>query len=387
MYLGVVLAGAALGQEAETLYVAGIVLDEQGQPQPDVRVWGTITPSNGGEKGAQIVMTDAQGRFRLDFQEAGAVTFNVNRPRDTEVGGNLSPNWPILEGERVELSLGHRIDDYRLVVRPIRVQYVHGTLIDEDGNALRAHLEVWDRDGYASMLEYVDPGQFLVKPYPSDDYKFPETFLLIFTERGYETRILQSGIDFEVGDDDVRVVMEKGPFEQEPSVWEQMTGRPFTKEEVARTIRSGDIRLREFQYRQLALPREDRPAPTAPPGPTKEEMERFEEIVALGKRGWWLDIRRLRKLRQEAFELTGAPVPKESYTHGERMAETLQLMFLLCGMEERAEQVNVGSAVVDEGYETGTITAGDVQSGETTYHMRRFGEDWFVVKIGQTAIA
>ena len=68
------------------------------------------------------------------------------------------------------------------------------------------------------------------------------------------------------------------------------------------------------------------------------------------------------KLRDAAFDKPGAPERKTSYTHAEKMAETIDMVARVIPYDDPNAQkpppVNPASAWVDEAFATGTIRHG-----------------------------
>jgi len=116
-------------------------------------------------------------------------------------------------------------------------------------------------------------------------------------------------------------------------------------------------------------------------------------LVALGQIGTEKSVDAFVRLRDAAYGTRGAPGRKQQYTHEEKMAETLEMVFNVIAWEPESEDDTVPmvtapeKAAVSEDGTTGIIGCSFNRQGATRIHMKRFGDEWLIVRIGYTVIS
>ena len=116
-------------------------------------------------------------------------------------------------------------------------------------------------------------------------------------------------------------------------------------------------------------------------------------LVALGQIGTEKSVDAFVQLRDAAYGTPGAPSRKQQYTHEEKIAETLEMVFNVIAWQPESEDdtppmvTAPEKAVVSEDGTTGTIGCSFNRQGRTRIHMKRFGDEWLVVRIGSTIIS
>lgn len=107
-------------------------------------------------------------------------------------------------------------------------------------------------------------------------------------------------------------------------------------------------------------------------------------LFALGKLGTDRSIRAVLDLRNAAYGLPGAPAPRKSYTHAEKMAEMAKMILeIIPGPPPYTVpdmQEVIGDASVDEAYKTGYVCY-SYMDGPMGLELRRFADEWIVVDL------
>lgn len=105
-------------------------------------------------------------------------------------------------------------------------------------------------------------------------------------------------------------------------------------------------------------------------------------IIMLGRLGTEQSVATFVRLRDAAFAKETAPVPKERYTHAEKMIEsTIMTLHVIPDDREYFPRVFPGSVIVDVDYNSGQLTI-DGQCGPfMSWRMRRFGSEWLISEI------
>ena len=120
---------------------------------------------------------------------------------------------------------------------------------------------------------------------------------------------------------------------------------------------------------------------------------RRESVVGLGQIGTEKSVAAFVKLRDAAFGKPGTPERKESYTHAEKMAETVEMVFNVIPRLPSDDAppplatVSPEDAWVSEGFTEGHIGCRMPGGGYTRIMMRRFGNEWLIAGFGQTVIS
>ena len=109
---------------------------------------------------------------------------------------------------------------------------------------------------------------------------------------------------------------------------------------------------------------------------TLTRQARLHAVLALNRIGTPESLAAWRALRDEARLLPGAPQTQTTYTHEERMVESLILLLGLIEGKISLEKERQAHARIDEDYATGTFhwTGG-------TYHVQRFADEWVPVDL------
>jgi hypothetical protein len=120
---------------------------------------------------------------------------------------------------------------------------------------------------------------------------------------------------------------------------------------------------------------------------------RRESLIGLCQAGTEKSVAAFVKLRDAAFGKPDAPERKESYTHAEKMAETVEMVFnvipRLPGDETPPPLATVRpeDAWVSEDFTEGHIGCRMPGGGYTRIMMRRFGNEWLIAEFGHTVIS
>jgi len=120
---------------------------------------------------------------------------------------------------------------------------------------------------------------------------------------------------------------------------------------------------------------------------------RRESVIGLGQIGTEKSVAAFVKLRDAAFGKPGTPKRKESYTHAEKMAETVEMVFNVIPRlpsdetPPRLATVSPEDAWVSEDFTEGHIGCRMPGGGYTQIMMRCFGNEWLIAEFGQTVIS
>ncbi len=248
--------------------VEGMVVDGQGAPAGGVSL--NFQQQAAGTPLFEQGKTDSRGRFSLRFKNAGPISLKVWKSMQVKMGELESRNarpCPVREGGQFDVAANGPPQRVRVVVDlpPSEIPLVAGWVEDDQGRPVEAKLQLY---GESTPQTHSCSNAFLVYNVQSGD-----PFLLEFTLEGCQARVLEMGRDFALGDRSVRVVMKKGPYAEEESIWASATGRPDTPEAVAGMLMGERVKQQEAEYERLAgrlggkkPPEETKPLP-APPQP------------------------------------------------------------------------------------------------------------------------
>jgi hypothetical protein len=112
---------------------------------------------------------------------------------------------------------------------------------------------------------------------------------------------------------------------------------------------------------------------------TMDSRERLVMIVAINRIGTPESLAAWKNLRDQARTMPNAPQSRAEYTHAERMEEAIVLTLAATRGALSIHAMGSYGAEIAEDYTTGTIWVGGTQ-----YTLRRVGNEWFPVTIGET---
>ncbi len=208
--------------------------------------------------------TDAAGHFSVPVKQPGSyrieawVSFALARLEQSAGGTGQSvalagePTVDVPEEGRVTLALTGTPPPWP---QPV----IGGRVFNAAGDPIDAQVEfVYEK----SRTDYAETqnGAFLTERLPEGP------FLLLVKARGYEARVLEADVDFSRTDRGLWIVLEDGPFEETPSIWTQVTGRPATDDALAAMTCAEFVREQLEYYRRDAMPAT--PAPVSAPAPS-----------------------------------------------------------------------------------------------------------------------
>ncbi len=222
MIFSVTRAGQILGQVA--------VRTEEGQDgyDPTDPIPGAVVRLTSEVEWKRTAYTRADGSFEFSAEKDGTVEFSVSNSVTHYTPLSIdSSDEPItlVEGRDLLLNADDTPTTIRLVARRANSTVVAGTIRDESG----AMLEDADVRYYVRDIEGGVRGEqgrfFWGGPGIDNRAQAPdEPFLLLVRKKGYQPVLLERGRDFESGDQDIRVVLKRGPFPEGESVFTAVTG-------------------------------------------------------------------------------------------------------------------------------------------------------------------
>ncbi|MDZ4860116.1 MAG: hypothetical protein SGI88_14150 [Candidatus Hydrogenedentes bacterium] len=114
-------------------------------------------------------------------------------------------------------------------------------------------------------------------------------------------------------------------------------------------------------------------------------------IEALGRIGTEASAEAFARIRDNARALPGAPAAKVSYTHAERIRETIEIVNLIITNAPNHPHTAPGSninfgATISEDYKSADVWA-SFPYGGTNYKMVRIGDEWLIQEFGGTVMA
>jgi hypothetical protein len=107
---------------------------------------------------------------------------------------------------------------------------------------------------------------------------------------------------------------------------------------------------------------------------------RKEALITLGYIGTETSVAAFVKLRDAAFGKPGAPKRRDSYTHAEKMAETVEMVFrIIPDYVPPKHTTDLGGLVPKDAWVSEDYTTGHIVFGHWRVHMKRFGSEWLIV--------
>ncbi len=230
----------------EGALVEGLVVDGQGEPAGGVQLG--FQRLNAVELVSEKTMTDSRGRFSLKFKQAGPYMLRAWQTMETDAGGftaSIRRDCPVREGGTLVVAAKGPTQRVRVAVDlpSPELPMVAGWVEDEQEQPVEATVQAHGND--MRVQARVHGNLFLV----ANDGEL-EPFTLQFTREGHQTRVLEMGKDFTMGDRSLRVVMKKGLDAENESVQTAATDRPGTSEAVDGT--GGFIQRTLAEYERLA---------------------------------------------------------------------------------------------------------------------------------------
>lgn len=283
---GSVSEGVLLSLPAEKpkLAISGTVVNTDGAPV----VGASITLQS--ERGENLYCgTDDLGQFLLTCELDVPVSLQVTgigivrkvewRDQDDGKGeSNLSLPCEIIEGGSISLDVGQTEAAARITVKHGPWRVIKGRALNEDGEPLWVRVHMVNGEGRKKDLRTEPGGVFLT------DQPVEGPSILEFTAEGYQAIVWESGKQFTVPVENLKVVMKKGPFPEGVPIFTAVTGREATPEEVQAIPGGRYVQGRIREYAKLANLGEKEPQkPAAPP-------VEVEKAPAEPKKGWKVRI-------------------------------------------------------------------------------------------------
>lgn len=235
--------------------ITGIALSEDGERLVDIDIWAHLSDSDGKRVDVAHSDTDENGVFRLELNGTGSAKFSAHRTYRFN-SFQFKSDYRILNETEIAIDSPASQIDHDLQMEVLEAQYIRGVVRTNQAEQVRPRIEYFAPDGAEnSPTTNVNSDEFIVAKITD----LP--FSIMLKADGYIPRVLTSGIDFEIGDENIEVVLKPGPYaaEEPYPVWEEITGRPFTEEEVNRTPGAEDIILQAEWHRDRAVPEDMQP--------------------------------------------------------------------------------------------------------------------------------
>jgi hypothetical protein len=106
---------------------------------------------------------------------------------------------------------------------------------------------------------------------------------------------------------------------------------------------------------------------------------RKEALITLGYIGTETSVAAFVKLRDAAFSKSGAPERRDSYTHAEKMAETVEMIFtVMPDYVPPKHATDFSELVPTDAWVSEDYSSGHIVFGHWRVHMKRFGSEWLI---------
>lgn len=238
--------------------VRGLVLDSEGNPVAGANVLFPTSTKH------IWTNTDQEGRFLAEFHGSADADVQVSVQKEVKLGQmqmNVGPQITVLEGGHITAPEGAEVEQtIRIEMAPMHT--LGGGVQNSAGEAIDARVEALG-DEYARADINEQNGRFFARSLPESP------FVLEFTAQGYQAKVLVPGDDFRIGDEDLVVTLQAGPFPEGESVWKAVTGREELETEIAKMPGGREVfRRAQDMYPRLARPVEPRPQQPQTPTPT-----------------------------------------------------------------------------------------------------------------------
>ena len=221
--------------------IKGTLVDTSGKPVEDLPL--ILMSANE----LLLAKTNPAGEFEsTEVKKAGEYRFRAEKHIPVGPNGDILytvQRYKFVEGESVTVKEGETID-VRVVVEAIRTFAVGGKVIDETGAAVvRPQIQPLVR--VSGWFAHSDKAGWFVCQQGAESPFFVE-----FVKPGYQAVVLECGKQLNIGDLNSKVVMKKGPFPDEESVFTAVTGLKDKPESWS--IAGANVKEREDRYRSLA---------------------------------------------------------------------------------------------------------------------------------------
>jgi Carboxypeptidase regulatory-like domain len=213
-----VLKKSAQPEELVVGELEGTVVDAAGIPVAGIAL---ILPPEFAAQGMYKSLSGDDGAFSLPYRGTGEAQLTAQVRASLVVGASLASHTadvPILEGDQVVLTGAATQAPLRVVVERLEIPMAGGVVLNEDGRLFgRVSLDCITETSHGGQNS--EDGTFVVDSLGTG---FP--LAVEVAPKGYQAVVLLRGIHYDVGDMDLRIVMKKGPFPADRSLFESITG-------------------------------------------------------------------------------------------------------------------------------------------------------------------